>query len=169
MSVSTDTKNLGSSLSVDKAHPSGWQNCQSKRADILAGLDRKISFQFTHSMPSMNAVSDQSLTGNRCSILPLLFPDPASERKCFNVRLRHRSAQPTTHTKSVRMRAQPKKLLTFFFMIVADDDKVISQSRHNSCSAETELTIHDARDAAVVVAARKQKLADNLSLRLYSY
>lgn len=37
---------------------------------------RNAMVVITHSMPSINGVSVQSLSGNRCKIFPLRFPDP---------------------------------------------------------------------------------------------
>lgn len=36
-------------------------------------------------MPSMNGVSDQSFSGNRCKIFPLRFPDPANSFNCTHL------------------------------------------------------------------------------------
>lgn len=39
-------------------------------------FERNVILNFTHSMPSINGVSVQSFSGNRCKIFPLRFPDP---------------------------------------------------------------------------------------------
>lgn len=45
------------------------------------GMEHQILAEITHSMPSMNGVSDQSFSGKRCKIFPVRLPLPEREKK----------------------------------------------------------------------------------------
>lgn len=45
------------------------------------GMEHQILAEITHSMPSMNGVSDQSFSGKRCKIFPVRLPLPERKKK----------------------------------------------------------------------------------------
>lgn len=59
--------------------------CQ--RMSLIASFFEIISKngKLTHSMPSINGVSGQSFSGNRCNIIPLRFPDPKNNFVCHAI------------------------------------------------------------------------------------
>lgn len=89
ISVKTETKNCGSNRSFDKPHPSGWQNYKGEnnhikwRVLLVTTSLWTLIVIHTHSIPSINGVSGQSFSGNRCKIFPLRLPDPETT-KCIH-------------------------------------------------------------------------------------
>lgn len=153
------------------------------------GVTIDLKSKLTHSMPSINGVSGQSFSGNRCKIFPLRLPDPMDDREMdrensvkinlvssllqwmtqssesvclmmmkaaryciyasypYLVRLRHfydnfglwtlhNSTDSITifyfyfvHSNVVMTYVCGS--LTLFFVVIADNDEIIGQSRHH--------------------------------------
>lgn len=91
--------------------------CNKRNSDGKYG--EKSFESLTHSMPSINGVSGQSFSGNRCRILPLRFPDPKFDWK---------DASLISHNIYVLIewiKWMIDMIHTFFFMIISNDNKIV--------------------------------------------